>query len=156
MKDFPEDVELQKLNARYERIRSAVGETQAAAERARKQMPQLHQNLADTVFKAALGEATEADVNAARFAIVYAERAIDAGDLVAAPARRAETRLVGEMTKISQRRYCRQQFEDLKAKITDAGGYTNTQAHQLRELSVMLNGTPDNADAFLADKTESR
>lgn len=147
---FPEDIELDKLNEQRSRILGAVSETLAKAEEARKRLPELHKQLAGLIFKAAMGEVSEADVNGARFAIVYAERAVDAAELILEPARRAEAKINGESQKLSSKRRYRVEYEELKTKITEAGTAPDKEASKLLDLCLVLTGNHGEASAFLA------
>lgn len=145
-----EDEAIQKLDEQLSRIRGAVSETLAKADEARKRLPELQKQLAELIFKAAMGEATEADVNGARFAILYAERAVDAAELILEPARRASARLNGDSHKLSNKRRYRQEYEGLKAKITEAGTASDKDAGKLLDLCLTLNGNHAEANALLS------
>lgn len=147
---FPEDIEIEKLNEQRSRILGAVSETLAKAEEARKRLPELHKQLAELIFKAAMGEASEADVNGARFAIVYAERAVDAAELILEPARRAKAKINGESQKLSMKRHYRVELDELKNKITETGTASGMDAGKLLDLCLTLNGNHAEANALLS------
>ncbi len=151
---FPEDEAIQKLNEQHARVVGAVQRAQEESEKARKNLPALHKQLADVIFQRALGEASEADVNAARFAILYAERAVDAGELISEPARRAEVKINGESRKLSAKRLYRQEYEELKAKIAEHGAASEEDAAKLLDLCLTLNGDHSEAQAVLSALTD--
>jgi hypothetical protein len=140
-----------ELNERHAKLANAVGEIHARAAAARDRLPKLREQLAETILKAALGEVEESDVNAARFAIVYAERDIEAAELIIQPAHRLQTRLEGEMTKVGRRQRYRREFKALRDKLAEAGKADERQARDLRALCGAANGGDrSDADVFLA------
>lgn len=153
--EYPENIEIQKLDEQYQKIASAVADTQATAMEASERLPALKVQLGETILRAALGEARDADVNAARFAVLNAEREIEAGELILEPARRAQARLSGAMQNASRKRGYRREYAALKTKITEAGTATWGDTSTLRDLCLMLNGSHDEADAFLANLTKA-
>lgn len=148
---YIEDEKIQKLDVEYQRIASAVAGAQGQAIEASERLPELKKQFGEVILRAALGEATNADVSAARFAVLTAEHQIEAGDLIVEPARRTQARITGERSKLTRRRGYRQDYENLKSKITAAGIATWGDTSALRDLCLMLTGSHDEADAFLSN-----
>lgn len=148
--EYPEDIEIQKLNEQYQRIASAVADTQGAAIEAGERLPELKKQLGEVILRASLGEAGNADVNAARFAVLNTEREIEAGDLIIEPARRAHARINGERNKLTRKLGYRHGLDELKNKITESGSATETEVARLRDLAATLAVDSAEIDAFLA------
>ncbi len=144
------DQEIEKLTQQNHRVEQAVMDAQAAAIEAREKLPELRKQLGDVILRAALGDATSADVNAARFAVLNGERVIEAAELIMEPARRAQATIRGESLKWQRRLAHRRDYEAIKAKITEAGHAKHSDMMMLRDLCLVLNGDHTEADSLLA------
>lgn len=149
-KHYPEIEAISALDAEYARIADAVTEAQGAAIEARDKLPKAKAQLAETILRAALGEAKESDVSAARFAIVYAERDIESAELIIEPARKTQAGIAGNRYKLSLRLGYRKELDELKNNIISAGCATEVQKERLRYVSGSLNMDPASVDTFLA------
>lgn len=139
-----------ELTERHAKLAHAVGEIHARAATARERLPKLREQLAETILRHAMGEAEESEVNRARFQIVYAERDIEASDLVIQPEHRMRTRLEGELGKVGRRQRYRREFEALRDKLAEAGKADEFQIRDLRALAASA-GDSEAADNFLAE-----
>jgi hypothetical protein len=148
--DYPEDIAFEKLNAQHGKTMAAVSDVIEKAQDAEARLAELQRTLPDSVMKAAMGELSADTPSRIRREMQELRDVIENGALILESSSRATARYTGEHHKISRLRGYRRDYEALKAKVTEAGHATWSDTTTLRDLCLMLNGTHDEADAFLA------
>ncbi len=146
-----EDAEIEVIAKRRAALQRAVSAIQERSLFAERRLAELQAKLGETILLAELGEIPAADLLAIRQEMQALREAIEDAEMIMEPVRRREARLNGDETKWSRLRPYRQEYEALKAKITEAGSATEGDAHKLRNLCLTLNGNHDEAGVFLAN-----
>lgn len=151
-----EDQEIEKINERRVALVNAVSEIEGRRRAAEQRLASLQSGLGEIVLRAAMGEVPADEPRKIRREMQELREAIEDAELVLEPARRREVRLNGDETKWSRLRPLRQEYDALKAKITEAGAATESEAHKLRDLCAMLDGSTSATDAAIATAKQAK
>lgn len=147
--EYPEDVEIEKLDTRRTKIVSAVSGVQERGQAAARRIQELQKGLGEIVLRAAMGEVSPDEPRRIRLEIQGLRDAVEDAELVVEVERVAGVRIGGERQRIGLRRDRRAEYEALKAKITEAGA-TQAETSRLRDLASALGVDSGEVDALLA------
>lgn len=147
-----EDEELEKIAARRSALVNAVSEIEGQRRSAEHRLQELESGRGALVLAIAMGEKPVAELLAARREMTELRETIADAGTILEPVRRLEARLNGEDRKLSAKRLRRQEYLELRQKLTDNPALANEPGVTipLRELGDFLDGNTDNADAAIA------